>query len=293
MVVRGQADRVTVRRILVTMTAQAHKAGRLLAFHHASEPLVLVNAWDAASARIVESCGFPALATTSAGVANLEGFRDGHSIGRETMLAGVARIARAASVPVTADMENGYGSTVEDAIATARGVIAAGAVGLNFEDGISEGPAPLLDIPTQVRRIRAIRETAQELGVPLVINARTDMYLKSVGDAGARLAATLERARAYVAAGADCVFVPGVVDEATIGALVRGVDAPLNVLAGEKSPSLAQLQRLGVRRVSFGSWPFGHAMFSLQRFAIAVRDNRESAIVAERISHGDLNELFG
>lgn len=274
------------------MTSQADKAARLRALHHANEPLVLVNAWDAASARIVESCGFPAIATTSSGVANLEGFRDGHYIGREAMLAGVARVVRAVSVPVTADMENGYGTTLDDAIATARGVIDAGAVGLNFEDGITDGHAPLIDTEIQTRRIRAIRETAQERGVPLVINARTDTYLKSVGDAGARLAATLERAKAYVSAGADCIFVPGVADETTIGALVRGVGAPLNVLASERAPSIAQLQRLGVRRVSFGGWPFGHAMLSLQRFATSARDSRESPVAAERISHSDLNALF-
>lgn len=274
------------------MTSPAEKAARLRALHHAPEPLVLVNAWDAASARIVESCGFPAIATTSAGIANLEGFRDGHYMGREAMLAGIARVVRAVGVPVTADMENGYGATLEDAIATANGVIEAGAVGLNFEDSVENGPEPLIDTETQARRIRAIREVAQERGVPLVINARTDMYLKSVGDAGSRLASTLERARAYVAAGADCIFVPLVSDAATIGELVRGAGAPVNILVREESLPIAELQRLGVRRISVGGWPHGHAMLSLRGFANAVRDHPEAPIAAGRIPLRDLNALF-
>ena len=274
------------------MTSQAEKAARLRALHHSAEPLVLVNAWDAASARIVESCGFRAIATTSAGIANLEGFRDGHSIGREAMLAGVARVVRAVSVPVTADMENGYGATVEDAIATANGVIDAGAVGLNFEDSTEDGPYPLIDTDSQARRIGAIRDVAHKRGVPLVINARTDTYVKNVGNAGSRLASTLERVRAYVAAGADCIFVPLVSDAATIGELVRGAGAPVNILVREESLPIAELQRLGVRRISVGGWPHGHAMLSLRRFATAVRENPEAAIVAERIPLRELNALF-
>lgn len=274
------------------MISQAERAEQLRALHHAPQPLVLVNAWDAVSARIIESCGFPAIATTSAGIANLEGFSDGAYLDRNSMLAGVARVVRAVNVPVTADMENGYGPTVGDAIATAHGVIDAGAVGLNFEDSVSDGREPLIDTQAQAERIRAIRKVAQERGVPLVINARTDMYLKKVGDSGARLGATLQRTRAYVAAGADCIFVPLVADAATIRELVLHAGAPLNILVREESLPIGELARLGVRRMSLGGWPHGHTMLALRRFAEGVRDHPEDAIAAERTPLIDLNALF-
>jgi len=273
------------------MLSQVEKAEVLLELHHGLQPLLLVNAWDAASARIVESCGYPAVATTSAGIAYLEGFADGQAIGREGMLAGVARVVAHVSVPVTADMEGGYGETVDDAIATAVGVIAAGAVGLNFEDGATGSADPLLDTQLQARRIAAIRRVAEDSGVPLVINARTDTYLREVGDPKDRLRLTLERAGAYAAAGADSIFVPGVADAYTIRELVSGVGLPLNVLCNERSPSLAELASLGVKRISFGAWTIGHALRAFQRFALAARERPEGPFAPDRMTHSQLNAL--
>jgi 2-methylisocitrate lyase-like PEP mutase family enzyme len=273
------------------VSTQSEKAARFRALHHSGQPLVLVNAWDAASARIVESLGFPAVATTSAGVAFLEGYADGERIGRDAMLAGVARITRVVSVPVTADLESGYGLSVEDAIATARGAIAAGAVGMNFEDGSNDG-AGLIDADLQAERIRAIRRVADETGVPLVINARTDGFLKEVGAESERMEEALRRGTLYRAAGADCIFVPGVSERGAIETLASNLGAPLNVLANAKTPSIAELQRIGVARVSLGSGPYGIAYGAFRNAALEARDRGTFASAAGRISHADLNALF-
>ena len=200
------------------------KAMVLRKLHHQLQPLVFVNAWDGASARIVESLDFPAIATTSAGVAYVDGYPDGQAISRDVMLAHVAVIAAAVAVPVTADLEGGYGSTIDDAVATVRGAIAAGAVGMNFEDSVSHD-APLLPMEVQAARIRAMRSAASELGVPFVINARTDVYIMDGGDEE-QFAETIARAKAYLDAGADCIFVPFIAEEALIGRLAAAIPGP-------------------------------------------------------------------
>jgi 2-methylisocitrate lyase-like PEP mutase family enzyme len=172
--------------------------------------LVLANAWDAISARIVEEIGFSAVATTSAGVAATLGYPDGQRVSRDEMLDVVMRIARAVQLPVTADMEAGYGWTPVEMAETARELIRAGAVGLNLEDMTGDDESSQVDLPLQVEKIRAIREASAAAGVPLVINARTDIYLTPIGPAETRFERTVERLRAYAKAGADCVFSPAV-----------------------------------------------------------------------------------
>jgi len=267
----------------------AEKAAALRALHHQATPLVFVNAWDGASARIVESLGFPAIATTSAGVAYVDGYPDGQAISRDEMLAHVRIIAGAVGVPVTADLEGGYGPSVDDAVATARGAIAAGAVGLNFEDSIPGGT--LLPIETQAERVRAMRHTGDELGVPLVINARTDVYHTPIA-AEARFAETVTRAKVYLAAGADCIFVPFIDDAELIGRLAAAIPGPLNVLAGGTSPDIATLTGLGVHRISLGSAPAAHVLAAFRRAAIEVRDQGTYTFASDRISHADLNALL-
>ncbi len=229
------------------------KAETLRALHAGGRILVLVNAWDVASARVVEAAGAPAVATSSAGIANALGYADGQQIPREVMIEAIGRIARAVDVPLSADAEAGYGPTPEDAAETAHQILAAGAVGMNFEDGTGSPASPLLSIELQAARISAIRETAASAGVPLVLNARTDVYLAAVGPVETRFEETVLRANAYREAGADCLFVPGVTDAKTIAALVEAIHGPLNILAGEGAPPVAELERLGVARVSAGS----------------------------------------
>ena len=225
------------------MPAQPAKAEMFRALHRASEILVLPNVWDCASARIVEEAGFPAIATTSAGVANALGYPDGERIPAVEMLAAVERIARCVRVPVTADLERGY----HDVAATAAGLVASGAVGLNLEDAGG-------DTVQHAARIATVRRVGCELGVNLVINARTDLYLDRIGcDPALRFDQACERLRAYIGAGADCVFVPGVTDEDTIARFVQALRFPLNVLATAGTPPIRRLRELGVARVSVGS----------------------------------------
>lgn len=273
------------------MATQQEKAQALRALHRPGEPLVLINVWDAVTARIIEELGYPAIATTSAGVAFAEGYADGERISREAMLAGIARVTRVVQVPVTADMEAGYGFSPEDAAATARGVIAAGAVGLNFEDGHDE--RELMDLERQVQRIQAMREAANAAGVPLCINARTDAFLAGIGENDDwRLKESIRRGNRFLQAGADSVFVPGVADETLIGKLCAAIDGPVNILAGGASPSLPRLAELGVARISVGSASIGYAMAQFRSAAQDVKDSGSFSFAKERISHGEMIALF-
>ena len=266
------------------------KAAVLRKLHHQPQPVVLVNAWDGVSARIIESLDFPAVATTSAGIAYVAGFPDGQAISRDLMLAHVATIAHATELPVTADLEGGYGPTVADAVMTACGALDAGAVGMNFEDSTS-ADAPLLSLDVQSARIRAIRAAADDRGVPFVINARTDVYRVRAGEQE-QFDETIARAKAYLEAGADCIFVPFIAEESLIGRLAAAIPGPMNVLAGALTPDVATLTRLGVRRISLGSAPAAHALAAFRRAALEVRDRGTYGFAADRISHAELNVLL-
>jgi 2-methylisocitrate lyase-like PEP mutase family enzyme len=207
------------------------------------------------------------------------------------MLAVVKRITSCVRVPVTADMEGAYGKTVADAAATARGVIEAGAAGLNFED--AGEPGELVDLDLQCERIEAMVETGKRLGVSLVINARTDVFLRSTGtDDEEDLQAAVRRGNRFLQAGADCVFVPGVSDEAAIGRLARDIDGPLNVFATAKTPSVSRLAQLGVARVSVGPSGLAHALAHVRRAAQRLRDEGTFEFAADRISGDELDALF-
>jgi 2-methylisocitrate lyase-like PEP mutase family enzyme len=263
------------------------RALALHALHDRTRVLVLPNAWDVVSARLVEQAGFPAIATSSAAIAWSLGYEDGQRIAREEMLAVAARIARAVRVPVSADLEAGYG----DAGATVDAALAAGIVGMNLEDGTGHAESPLLEVATAAERVRSARAAADRAGVPFFINARTDVFLRRVGEESTRLARAIERARAYREAGADGIFVPGVDDAETIRALARGIDAPLNVLARVTTPSVAELARLGVARVSLGSGTACIALTALRAAATGLREQGTFACLEGAISFADVNRL--
>jgi 2-methylisocitrate lyase-like PEP mutase family enzyme len=231
---------------------QREKAESLLRLHQPGAALLLPNAWDAASARLFEDAGFPAIGTTSAGIAYAQGYRDGECIGRDAMVQVIARIASAVQVPVTADIEAGYGAAPAEVAKTIQGVIAAGAVGVNLEDSTGEPAGLLYPVAAQAARIAAARTEAQRAGLPLVINARIDTYLASGGAQQARFDETVHRARAYLQAGADSIFVPFVTDASLIQRLVRAIPGPLNILALPGTPVAPELFKLGVARVSIG-----------------------------------------
>jgi 2-methylisocitrate lyase-like PEP mutase family enzyme len=272
---------------------QKYKAAAFRAMHHGSKVLLLPNAWDVASARIFENAGFGAIASTSAGVAFSLGYPDGEKISREEMLARVARIAKAVKVPVTADVEAGYGSRPEDAARTATEVIAAGAVGMNLEDATNVPAHPLEELSLQLERIHAVREAALKTGVLLVLNARTDVYLLKVGEEGKRYDQALRRLVAFRDAGADCVFIPGVIDAETIGRLVRDVKCPVNILAGPGAPAVPELQKLGVARVSVGSGPMRATLGLVTRIAEELRTAGTYSALEGGMPYADVNRMLG
>lgn len=248
------------------------------ALHHAAVPLLLPNAWDVAGARILEEAGAQAIATTSAGIAWAQGAADGGVLNRDRMLATLESIVAAVAVPVTADIEGGYAESPEGVTETVRLVCASGAAGINIEDG------PRTPEET-VARIRAAREASADL----FINARTDVFLAGGGDLAARIAETIRRATLYLAAGADGVFVPGVVDAETIGELARGISGPLNVMIGEATPGIEELGTLGVARLSSGS-AFAQSAYAglrrdAERFLTAAR------WPATQMDYAELNRL--
>ncbi len=257
--------------------------------HRADEPLALVNAWDVASARLTERAGVKVVATTSGGVAWSLGSPDGGRLDRGRAIDLIARIAAAVRVPVTADIEDGYATDADGVADTIKDVVATGAVGVNLEDSAHGEPEPLRAVVEAAARIAAARQAA---GADLFINARIDTYLLGVGEPSRRLQDTLDRARAYVAAGADGIFVPGVTDPAIIAELVQGVGAPLNVMAHPGSPTLAELGRLGVARVSLGSGVAQAAYALVRRAATEFLTAGTYDSLGEAVAYAELNELL-
>ena len=268
---------------------QALKANLFRDLHRGSKVLLLPNAWDVATARVLEQTGIAAIATTSAGIAFALGYPDGQKISRKEMLAMVSRIATKVKIPVTADVEAGYGDRPEDAALTARAVIESGAVGLNLEDGSDR---QLADLSLQLEKIAAVRETSRAMGVSLVLNARTDVYLLQVGNPESRFGETVKRLSAFRDAGADCLFAPGVRDLPMISQLVRELHHPLNILAGPGSPSVPHLQEAGVARVSLGSSPMRATLGLVQRIAQELQNTGRYTTLEGAPSHGEVNKLL-
>jgi len=243
------------------------KAEHFQKLHLGPEILVIANAWDAASARVFEHAGMKAIGTGSAGIAFSHGYPDNEAIPRDVILAATREIVRIVDVPVTADILSGLGATIDAVVATVKEVIAIGAVGINIEDGSDTGGVHLFDIEEQAEKIAAIRRAVDDSGIPIVINARTDSFWLKLGDDQARLAESIKRANRYREAGAHCLFVPSAADKATIKTLVDEIDGPLNILTVPGCPPIAELQALGVRRVSEGSGPMRASMMLTRKIA--------------------------
>lgn len=271
---------------------QPAKAEALRDLHIPGDPLLLLNAWDAASAVVIGRGGARAIATSSAAAANALGYADGQHVTREQMLGAVAAVAGAVDLPVTADMEAGYGDRPEDASATARGVVETGAVGLNMED-LRDGGDDLLPIDAFCAKVAAVRAVGDETGVPLVLNARTDVFLSQIGDPYTRLENAVERGNAYLGAGADCIFVPGVIDTGVITELVQGIHGPVSVLAVPGSPRVSDLKALGVARISTGSGPYRAALALARRMAAEAYDQGSlEEMIAAQVAFADAQALF-
>jgi len=254
-------------------TSPAKRAAALRALHVPGHPLVLPNAWDAASAALVTSAGFPVVATSSAATAAVLGYADGEAAPVDEVLAAAARIVRSVSVPVTVDFERGYRLPPGELVERFTGT---GAVGLNLEDS-DPATHEMIEPARQADFLAAVRAAARSIGADLVINARTDSFLRQAGSPAQQLAGTIDRGARYLAAGADCVYPIGVADFAVIGQLTDAIAGPVNVgYGGQGERPLAELAALGVARVSFGPslqrqlyGKFGTALFA----AVAADDN--------------------
>ena len=260
--------------------------------HAGPDPLVLVNAWDAVSARIVERAGAKAIATTSAGIAWALGYADGERVPVDELLAATARICRVSGVPVSVDIERGFGDSTEAVCDVVRALIDMGAVGVNIEDGTLPGTRALAPAEILCERIEALRR----LDARFFINARTDTYFVANDDPAARYEDTLRRARLYASAGADGIFVPGMASLEEIAGLAAAVTLPVNVYAGHaKAPAVQVLAAAGVRRISLGCGPLQSALGLLGRIAAEAFDAGHGSFHAMgegMLSAGEVNALF-
>lgn len=274
------------------LNAQRRKAEEFRRMHDRSRILILVNVWDAMSARAVEEAGGRAIATSSATLAHSIGYADGQAAPRDEFVAAIARIARAVEAPVTADIESGFGRTPSEVAETVRMVVEAGAVGINLEDGMQERRGELYEAAQALERLGAAREAAAKASVPIVINARTDVFLLGVGPQEERLDHAVRRANLYREAGADCLFVPGVRDAQTIGELARQINGPINILAGPTSPPAGELERLGVARLSVGSWPGLAALTLARKIAQELLGAGTYAFMTGAITYPEANSMM-
>ena len=236
---------------------QKEKAELFLKYHHDKEILVLLNSWDIGSSKLIEACGYKAIATTSMGIAASLGYPDCQIIQLSEMITAITGIVNGVQVPVTVDIEAGYGRNLDEIIDSVKKIIATGIVGINIEDSIDLNPV-LIDEMEFCERISAIRALSDSLGFHLVINARTDAFYTSSGSPLEKLSESIKRGNKYREAGADCIFVQPVSEKETISTLVKEIDAPINILANPAigagiPPSVSELQDLGVARVSLGS----------------------------------------
>ena len=268
------------------MTKHPELATAFHALHHGSEPLILANAWDAGSARLIESLGARAIASTSAGVAWVHGYPDGDALPVPLVVATAAAITRIIRVPLTMDIEAGYSDDPEAVGRLAAALIDAGTVGVNLEDG---GAAP----DVLCAKIARVRKVAGELGVDLYINARTDVYLRGLVPEAQRVAETCARAARYRDAGASGIFVPGLVEPGAIAEVAGAVGLPLNLISWPGLPPLAELHRLGVRRLSAGSSIAQAALSRARTLAAAfLRDGHREAPAEGALTHRELNALI-
>ncbi|UCE60571.1 MAG: isocitrate lyase/phosphoenolpyruvate mutase family protein [Phycisphaerales bacterium] len=279
----------------MTKEQQRERAEEFLALHTAPEILVLPNAWDVVSAKIYEVEGFKAIGTTSAGISATLGFPDGEHMSLADNATVVRRMVEHVGIPVSADMEAGYAESPEGVADSTRALLDAGAVGMNLEDGTGDPAEPLFDESLQVEKIKAVREAASARGIHPVLNARTDVYLVPGDGDAARLECALRRAAAYRGAGADCIFVPDFadLDKETITTLVKEIDAPLNIIAGERTPPISELEQIGVARVSFGPRAMRAALALLRVIAREWRDaGTYSHMLKDTVSYAEINRML-
>jgi 2-methylisocitrate lyase-like PEP mutase family enzyme len=245
--------------------------------HRTGTVVQIVNAWDASSARMLVAAGAEAIGTTSFGLAFAHGYPDGEQIPWETVCAVAAAIVAAVDVPVSIDIEAGRGATADDVARSVAEIVETGAVGVNIEDSVPGRPGELFPTDVQASRYAAARAAAHAAGVPVFVNARCDVYFGAAVDPDERVGEVIDRAKAYAAAGVDGLFLPGLLDPATITTITRSVDLPVNVMVGTGAPELEALVAAGVRRTSQGGEPFIAALGALGQLTERYRAGRFGA----------------
>lgn len=272
---------------------QKQRAEQFRQLHHSAPPLLLPNVWDAASARVIEQAGFRAIATTSSGVAAALGYEDGQQISRDMLVEALARITRVVASPVTADIEAGYGNSIEEVLQTVRAVISTGVVGINIEDSLKQPQKALVDVSYQVELIKALRELAMAMDVPFVINARVDVFLLAIGEPEDRFEHAVRRANAYLQAGADCIYPIGLLDRNVISALLKSINGPINILGGASALTLPELAQLGVARVSLAGGVMRAVLGHLREIAQELlNDGSYTRMTNEALSGSEFRSLF-
>jgi 2-methylisocitrate lyase-like PEP mutase family enzyme len=273
------------------MRSKKAKAEEFQDLHRSKRLFILPNALDVPSARLFEGLGFPAVATSSAGLMVSLGYPDGQTIPKKEFFSAIAKIARALSLPLSADIVAGFGSTPKQVVSTVRSVIKAGAIGVNIED-FEHSTKKLFSLESQVMKLQAVKKLGRSMGMPFVLNGRTDAYRFAEGNDEARLKEAIRRAKAYRNAGCDCVYPMGLVDHGMIKCFVEALDCPVNVMVRKGLPTVGELDSIGVKRVSFGP-AASYAIFGfLERACQQVLETGTfSSLTDGAISFDDLNSL--
>ncbi|GJM61564.1 isocitrate lyase/phosphoenolpyruvate mutase family protein [Persicobacter diffluens] len=269
---------------------QKEKALYFQSLHQQQAPLILPNAWHAGSAVIFQKAGFQAIGTTSAGMAYTLGYPDGEKIQLEDILSLTEQIQKRISLPLSVDMEMGYGKCPESIAQNIKKVIEAGAVGINIEDGLPSGQ--LADLEFQTAVIERLSALKKEMGIPFVINARSCVLWLKIGETEENINIATQRAKAFQKAGADCIFLPGATDYDTVKKLKDQIDAPLNIILNRLSPDLRKLQNLGVNRVSIGSAGVRSVLQNILSFSEEILNNKTEDILANPLDYHATNKLF-
>jgi 2-methylisocitrate lyase-like PEP mutase family enzyme len=278
--------------MMAIRVSQKEKAQRLLSLHTCGDLLMLPNIWSPIGARILQARGYPAVATASAAISGFLGYEDGEKIKRSTLIDVIGRIARCVDVPVTADIEAGYGQSVSEVEETVHEAIDSGVVGINIEDKLEEGGA-LRAVEDQCQRISAVRHVASRQGLHLVINARVDSYLSSSFTSNEEATEeTVARAKAYSEAGADCIYPIGPGDEKTVRMLRARIDAPINILVTPSAEPLSVLEAIGVNRVSFGPFVFRSCLRKFVEIADTLMSNGAYSCFSDMLSRAEASEYL-
>jgi len=277
--------------MMTSKTVQKEKAAVLLSLHTGGRLLILPNVWNPIGARVLQARGYPAVATASAAVSASLGYHDGEKIKRSTLIDVIGRIARSVDIPLTADIEAGYGRTIAELEDTVRAVIDAGAVGINLEDGREDGGA-LRSVDEQCERIAAARRVGDNHGLHLVINARTDSYFSTFTSKHDATEDAISRAKAYAGAGADCIYPIGPGDEETVRVLRARISSPINILVTPDCAPLPLLESIGVNRVSFGPYVFRTLMKQFVEIADDILIRKDHSAIRDMLSKDETGEYL-